>query len=739
MTAAIAALCAGVTLTTPAWAQSGLVLEEVIVTAQKRDQSIQDVPSSVSVLSGTMLKDFNMQSFADLEQLTPGLVTETRAARTGSIALRGIDYNPNSAAEQAVDVYWNDTPVRGGGGVFQQIFDLERIEVLKGPQGTLQGRSSPAGAIIMHTAKPDIEEMEGTVSAQFTDNDGINTRGAISLPMIPGKLSARIAAVYDDSDADQGTNIVTGSDTSQETKAGRFSVAWLPSDSVGVDFAYQYMDSDTTDFNFLQGTSLQDPTLPTLEADDRKGIQVRDENTDATYQRASLKVAWDIGNHQLNWLTGWSDVDSEVNGENLNSEGIQDPAESQFQIFEDDSDFLSQELRLTNTDAENWEYMFGIYYGDLDGHFNRHDFRIGGGPDRDRVIKTPFTQKAYAVFTHHIYHFGDAWTAQFGVRYQEYDNDIESKMFAGPQGFFGSPEGTFIVDLIPQEDQDVDEEAVTGAVNLQYHFDDPDVMVYTSIGNGYRPPGVTVAAAPLGDLVAFDEEKSWSVEVGFKSNLLDGRATLNGAVFYQEFDDYIARLARVAVSTSANTTGLTDNADAELKGAELDFNILLTENWQMGGGVSYANAEYSNGEELVCTVLDGAGAPVIPPGDIAATCDVGGQALGPQPEWQVSLNTEYTLPFSSFEGYIRGLYKYNGDRDDVDIDDLDAYQTVDLYVGVRSESRQWDVGVFARNLFDEDEIIRAGAPGLHRRLPTGYQAVDVVPQRLIGLKATYNF
>jgi outer membrane receptor protein involved in Fe transport len=75
----------------------------------------------------------------------------------------------------------------------------------------------------------------------------------------------------------------------------------------------------------------------------------------------------------------------------------------------------------------------------------------------------------------------------------------------------------------------------------------------------------------------------------------------------------------------------------------------------------------------------------------------------------------------------------------VDIDDLDAYQTVDLYVGVRSDSRQWDVGVFARNLFDEDEIIRAGAPGLHRRQPTGYQAVDVVPQRLIGLKATYNF
>ena len=116
-TAVAAAVTTLAALGTPAWAQSEtLMLEEVVVTAQKRDQSVQDVPSSVSVLSETMLKDFNMQDFSELEQLTPGLVLETKSARAGSIAMRGIDYNPNSAAEQAVDVYWNDTPVRGGGG-----------------------------------------------------------------------------------------------------------------------------------------------------------------------------------------------------------------------------------------------------------------------------------------------------------------------------------------------------------------------------------------------------------------------------------------------------------------------------------------------------------------------------------------------------------------------------------------------------------------------------------------------
>lgn len=736
---AIAVTAALAVMACPVSAQSELVLEEVVVTAQKRDQSLQDVPSSVSVISESMLNDFEMNDFSDLEQLTPGLVMENRDARSGSISLRGIDYNPNSAAAQAVDVYWNDTPVSAlGGGVFQQIFDLQRVEVLKGPQGTLQGRSSPAGAIMLHTARPDLEEVEGSISAQATDNDGINTTVAVSLPVIPGTLSTRIAAVYDNSDLDEATNIVTGNNRNKETKAGRFSLTWFPDDALSIDLAYQYMDNDTVDFNILQGESLTDPTLPSLDADDRKGIQVRDNEGDATYQRASLQVAWDVGNHRIDALTGWSDVDSTIDGENLNSEGVQAPAESQLQILEDNFDAWSQEVRLSNTDGEVWEYMFGLYYAKEDGHFTRRDFRIGGGPDRDRVIVTPFTYEYVAAFTHNIFHLSNAWTAQLGLRWQQRDTNIESDMYAGPQGLFGLPEGELFTSLIPKEYQDEDEDAVTGAVNLQYAFDEPDLVVYGSFSTGYRPGGVTVAAVELGDLIAFDEEDSWSVELGFKSTLLDGRATLNGAVFYQEFEDYIARVARVPVSTSANSAGITDNADAEVTGVELDFSVLLSENWHLGGGMSYVEAEFASGEDLVCAQLDD-GVPVIPPGEVAATCDVGGDALGPQPDWTVSLYSEYTLPISSFEGYVRGLYRYNGERDDTDIDDLDAYQTVDLFLGVRDDAQTWDVGLFARNLFDEDEIVRAASAGLHRQQPTGYQAVDVVAPRLVGVRVSYSF
>jgi len=737
---AIAAVLAGVGTTT--WAQSessGLVLEEITVTAQKREQSSQDVPSSINVISDTALKDYNLQSFADLEQLTPGLVAETRDARAGSISLRGIDYNPNSAATQAVDVYWNDTPVAGGGGVFQQIFDLQRVEVLKGPQGTLQGRSSPAGAIMIRTAKPDMEEIEGNVSTQFSDNGGRNTTAAISLPIIPGTLSTRIAAVYDDSDLDQNKNIVSGKESYKKAKAARISVSWLASETLSIDFAYQHLQSDTIDFNILMGTPLQDPSLPTLNAFDRTGIQVNDAVGDASYQRASMELAWEFGNHQINWLSGWSDVDSSIDSENLNSEGNQAASESQALISEDTSDSWSQEIRWSNTDGDVWEYMVGAYFSEEDGDYSRHDFRIGGGPGRDRVIVTPFNYKTKAIFTHNIFHLSDAWTAQLGLRWQNRKSTIASDMYAGPQGYFGMPQGGFLTSLIPTENQQRDDDAVTGSINLQYQFDEPDLMVYGSFATGYRPGGVTVAGVNLGDKIAFDEEDSWSTELGFKSTLLDGRASLNGSVFYQQFDNYIARVARVAVSTSTGTTGITDNANAEVKGAELDFKLLLTENWQLNGGLSYVQAEFTSGEELVCNQFNSAGVPVIPTGQIAASCAVGGDKLGPQPDWSASLNSEYTVPFSDFEAYVRGLYKYNGQREDADIGVLDAYHTVDLYLGLRAASNQWDINLFARNLFNEEEIIRATAIGLHRRQPTGYQSIDVVAQRLVGIKASYNF
>jgi iron complex outermembrane receptor protein len=206
-------------------AAEALKLEEVIVTAQKRSESVQDIPSTVNMIDGDTLKDFNILQFTDFGALTAGLEINSFNGRNGRMILRGIDFNPNSAAEATVTAYWNQAIVESN-ALFQQMFDVQRIEVLRGPQGTLAGRTSPAGAINIHTARPNLDEIEGEIRGTVTDNDGLNTQVAASFPLIPGKLGLRVAGVYDESDLDELENDLTGKMSGDETTAGRFS--WMP-------------------------------------------------------------------------------------------------------------------------------------------------------------------------------------------------------------------------------------------------------------------------------------------------------------------------------------------------------------------------------------------------------------------------------------------------------------------------------------------------------------------------------
>ena len=237
-----------------------------MVTAQKRLESVQDIPATVNVIGGDTLKDFNIFNFTDLEALTPGLQIDSFTGRSGRMTLRGITYNPNSAAEASVTTYWNQAIVDSN-AIYQQLFDIQRIEVLRGPQGTLAGRTSPAGAINIHTARPNLDDFEGEVRATVTDNDGINTQLAASVPLVPGKLAVRFAGVFDDSDLDEISNDLTGEVTGSETTAGRVSLSWLPTDSLTIDFAAQYLERDFDDLGRMNNDFLGKCAGPQTMAD----------------------------------------------------------------------------------------------------------------------------------------------------------------------------------------------------------------------------------------------------------------------------------------------------------------------------------------------------------------------------------------------------------------------------------------------------------------------------------------
>jgi iron complex outermembrane receptor protein len=297
------------------------ILEEVIVTAQKRSESVQDIPSTVNVIDGEALKEFNVFNFTDLGALSAGLEINSFNGRSGRINLRGIDYNPNSASEASVTTYWNQAIVDSN-AVFQQMFDIQRIEVLRGPQGSLAGRTSPAGAINIHTARPNLDEMEGEIRGTFADNDGVNTQAAASFVLLPGELAVRVAGVYDESDLDEIENDVTGETTNDETKAGRVSLSWLPTDALSVDLAVQYLERENDDVITLEGAPAGDPSkqdpdgvLRELDAFDRRGAFVGldngiEDNTDGEFWNSSLVLQWELESHMITSVTGYHDTDS---------------------------------------------------------------------------------------------------------------------------------------------------------------------------------------------------------------------------------------------------------------------------------------------------------------------------------------------------------------------------------------------------------------------------------------------
>jgi iron complex outermembrane receptor protein len=763
---------AGITLApAPAQAQQ-LVLEEVIVTAQKREESVQDVPMTVNALAGDALEDLNLFNFGELQLVTPGLDMRAIDGRAGSISLRGVDYNPNSAAAQAVDVYWNGVTLgrNASGGVFQQMFDLARVEVLRGPQGTLQGRTSPAGAIAIHTRMPDPnEDMAGHVRATFTDNDGINTQGAVSLPLIDGVLAARIAGVYDESDLNEAENVLSGDVSNSETYASRISLRWYPTENLSADLAWQYLDNDLDNNITLDGSSTLDQGLPDISADDREGINPQVDAYEADFNYVSLNLSWEVAGHDLVYVGGYSDLDStrdfDLSG---NSKVGFDPvditaiypqvgaARSQLNNpakMLDDNEAWSHELRLSSLDNEFFNYTVGLYYGEESGNFNQTTFRAlpaGGGNQVffNTIVKTPFDLEDYGVFAHTRFDLTNAWSLQLGARWQENQRDTQSVAFAAEDvdsPLFTLQEGDELLVLIEKDLQEDTSDAVTGSATLQYAFEQIDAVGYLSVGTSWRPGGVSISVNDLGEYKEFDEEDSISYELGIKSKLLDDRLRFNAAVFYQEFDDYIGRLPRIPINrngiprpdgTPSGNASLTFNGDATVTGIEMDFDYLATLNWRLGGGLSYVEAEYDNGEQIPC--VDGN----IPAGELLNTCDAGGEPLGNQPKFSVRLHTDYAIPFERFEGYVRGLYQYDGDRDDVDAPggELDSFSVFDLHLGLRDPEGRWDVSVFARNLFDEDSLTSV-QPEFRTRTGqgTGYLRAQVVQPQRFGLSASYNF
>jgi iron complex outermembrane recepter protein len=686
-----------------------VVLEEVIVTATKKSESINDVGLSINAVTGDTLSEYEAFSFEDVGGLTAGLSLDTQ---TRDVSLRGITFQSFSNAASAVEIYWNDVNVLTS-VAFQEMFDVQRIEVLRGPQGSTQGRTSPAGSIMIVTEQPNLDFVDGRIQVSLAEEDSSNTQFGVSVPIVPGKLAMRIAGLYDSNNIEGIENITSGTVQTEHSSAGRLSFVWEPIDTLRLQLITEHSERDKDLFQDVAGSRTGEPTL---DAYDRKSLQQLDGYRLDRTTLTALNLHWQLPDHQLTLHSG--------HYKTYNLEIVDSDAHNALPLPQTDVQIVNieqtnQELRLNSTEAELLDYMVGLYYRKYQAHT---EF------ERGFVLDVPNNQEEFGLFTHNTLYITDRLRGQMGVRWQKIRRFNRSDLTFGP----------FTSAVISDENTSSEATAVTGSLKLLFDLSD-DVMLYASAERGFRPGAAVVSFVSLSEeRLLFDDETSNSLEFGFKASLLDRRAQLNGAIFQQRFDGFITTADTAVLDEFTNTITLVNNlpfnADATITGVEMDFNILLSDHWTLGSSVSYVDARFDDGEQIPCLVFDENGAIFVDSDKDLETCDAGGRRIGGEPNWSYVLNSDYSIALGPFDGFVRGLYKFEGSRAFDDLNqDTGGYGLVNAFVGIRGRESTWELSLWVKNLTDK-KAERKLFPIIN-----GYRDVAISQPRTIGLTGRYAF
>ena len=743
-----------------------LVLEEVVVTAQKRSENVQDIAATVNVISGKDIEKYQAFDFSSIQQQTAGLTLASPNARNNIIAMRGVSVDPESGTATAVDTYWNDAIVRPD-VAFTQMYDLERIEILRGPQGTLQGRTSPAGAINIITKRADVDEAEGYIQLSAADNDGLNAQVAYGAPLIEGTLAVRVAADYDRSNGPNIQNLTTGFDDQEyETKSGRLSAAWNVTDTFNTQLIYQYLDQDLDDPKAMSGVD-QQGGRPTLVPTDLKALALTNDTAELDFNVANLIMDWEVLDHEVTGIVGYTDSSKKAYTAADRADSLRyfQPATTAptYQNSQTDVTSYSYELRLASQDNDFWDYLVGVYYQDqnTDTTFYANSVLLTQLPGVGFKTKSvlPVNANNFAIFTFNTLQLTQDVQLEAGLRWTKYDGYAQATVNYGGANDPGPlPSKEVVNDLFAPRfpivgisNPNTNANAVTGSLKLRYEWRD-EVSLYAAYNRGYRPGGTSIVPSPniefLPDPEAFltyDEETSDAIELGAKSTLWDDRATLNVALYYQKFDGYLGFTRGVQVVNNAGEPvdlpgGIVYNGDANIWGIEVEGKVLLSERWDAGGALSYSKGEW-DGATQPCNDRVG--------NEVIGSCDIDGQPIGGEPEWSLSLNSEYFYPLKSTELYLRGLFKYTDDRLNTDASagignvrsEFSSYQTLDLFTGLRSNDFAWDVSLWVKNVTDEDEVIYQQGPDQYDIALSGgsYTQTNILRERTFGMTARYNF
>ena len=706
----------------PSYAQ----VDEIIVTARKTEESLQDVPIAVTAFTGDFLETSGLTEFTDIAKVTPNFdIREDGVSGSGfsTITIRGqTALNRELSSDQAVGITVNGAPITRGTNLFSNLFDIEQVEVLKGPQGTLFGKNTTGGAVVVTTTAPKLDTFEGYVEADIGNFDRNDFEGVVN---VGGEdWAIRLGAAIQNRDGLQfgvqrvfdpqvagfpttptldGVTSETGQEFATDNEVFyRASVLYEPSDELSIRVNADYHETD----EFIQGSrvlnigalpiggglffpiavptdpefgqfaaSQQFGTPPTLFADET--------NINAT-------VKYDFGVAQLESITSYRDQFL----------AISNPFATVAVDIGQDSDIFAQELRLSGdalADRLNWQV--GGFYSIEEGE-DQDD--VGG------IRLTASENETLAFFGQGTYDITDQLAFTGGLRWTDENRSVALVTESRPDGFISVP------------DREVSFDAFSWTAGLDYKVTD-DSLVYASISRGFRSGGIdderlnltgpepvvaadgTVTTLTAEDITV-DPEFVINYEVGLKADFLNNTVRWNSAAFYSDYTDIQVQTFDPVLVDANNQAVITiaNGAEAEVYGFETELNYIPNDNLSLGGTLGYTKADF---QEFVFE-------------DPASglTIDRSEDAIG-GPEWQASAFARYEDDIS--DGIRAGAqlnYTFRGterlaDGNDIptfvaagvgDQIDLDSYGLFNGQVDFDFEKLGANVAFYGRNIFDNE-------------------------------------
>ena len=708
--------------------QSTGALEEIIVTARKVEESLQETPVSVSAFTGDDLAIRSINSLDEISNITPNMsffASAIAGKNSGQAYIRGVgQFDYLLSTDPGVSIYVDGVYLARSLGSILDLVDIERIEILRGPQGTLYGKNTIGGAINVITRKP-AKEPEAYVEARIGDYDRINARASASFPLVKDVLNGKLAVsttnadgfgyrpLTDEHPGDEGSNAIQG------------VLDWTPADNfeflVSMDytrvkeqFSYHHTEAINTAAPLV---ALHNALLPPYDeryitSDPFIDLSDGSNFNDQEIWGISGTINWEVNGLMVKSITAYRKMDLSFGTDPDGSpEIIID------EVDHNDVDQLSQELQLSGRSFDDrFTWVTGLYYLDEDGT-GTIDLKVhsdlfpalealpgplvplgpypcpqppgspapclggAGNPfnvilDLDQFNTLKQETESKSIYGQGTWAFTDKFSGTYGIRYTDDKKDYFASSYIVRSGYY----------QLSATDSDSWSD-VSQRFGLDYQWSE-DFMTYVTAAKGYKSGGFNGRARAVNELQPYEPEEMWSYEAGFKSEVLDRRLRINGAAFFNDYTDLQFTISTVVNGLQSIVVG--NAAQAEVKGFELEFQAVPTERLDLYATVGYLDSKYTE----------------VDPGAAITTAN---KLIG-APDWTVSLGGQYAFPVGNQGDLVlRADYSYRSkvyfDAVNTESTAQDGYDLVNLRAAFESAGGRWSIAAGVTNATDETYIV----------------------------------